>query len=97
MDIYLDHNATTPLREEVVEAMLPWLREGYGNPSSTHAAGARARAAVEQARDQVAKCLGANAEEIIFTAGSHTELVRLAYSDFERLVAPTVLDFSVVN
>ncbi|MEE8580452.1 MAG: cysteine desulfurase family protein [Myxococcota bacterium] len=70
MPIYLDHNATTPLRDEVVEAMLPWLREGYGNPSSGHALGAAARAAVERAREQVAHCLGAAPIEIFFTAGA---------------------------
>ncbi|MFI5363596.1 MAG: aminotransferase class V-fold PLP-dependent enzyme, partial [Elusimicrobiota bacterium] len=52
--IYLDHNATTPVRPEVLDALLPWLRDGYGNPSSTYALGQRARAAVERAREQVA-------------------------------------------
>jgi cysteine desulfurase len=68
--IYLDHNATTPLRDEVVDAMVPLLREGFGNPSSTHAEGAAARAALERAREQVAACLGAEPGEIFFTAGA---------------------------
>jgi cysteine desulfurase len=67
--IYLDYNATTPLDPAVVEAMLPYLREHYGNPSSTHALGKRAHEAVETARRQVAALLGADAEEIVFTGG----------------------------
>jgi cysteine desulfurase len=67
--IYLDYNATTPLDPAVVEAMLPYLREHYGNPSSTHAPGKRAHEAVEAARRQVAELLGADADEIVFTGG----------------------------
>jgi hypothetical protein len=52
--IYLDYNATTPVAPEVVEAMLPWLRDQFGNASSSHAFGKRAAAAVSHARDQVA-------------------------------------------
>ena len=52
--IYLDYNATTPIDPRVAEAMLPWLREGSGNPSSSHAWGRRARAGVDGARDAVA-------------------------------------------
>jgi len=68
--VYLDHNATTPLREEVVEAMLPVLREGFGNPSSTHAEGALARKRVEGAREQVAAALVTAPEDVVFTAGA---------------------------
>ncbi len=68
--IYLDHNATTPLREEVVDAMHRALRDLHGNPSSNHAEGAAARAAVEQAREQVADCLGTTPRSIYFTAGA---------------------------
>jgi cysteine desulfurase len=67
--IYLDFNASTPLAPEVVEAMLPFLTEHYGNPSSQHWAGAPVRAAVERARTQVAALLGCHADEIIFTSG----------------------------
>ena len=67
--IYLDYNATTPLDPAVVEAMLPYLREHYGNPSSTHALGKRAHEAVETARRQIAALIGADAEEIVFTGG----------------------------
>lgn len=69
MTAYLDHNATTPVRPEVVDAMLPWLREGYGNPNSVYALGQKARAAVERAREQVAALLGADPSELVFTSG----------------------------
>ena len=67
--IYLDFNATTPLAPEVAAAMQPYLREGYGNPSSLHWAGLPARDAVETARSQVAALLCCDATEIIFTSG----------------------------
>jgi cysteine desulfurase len=70
MRIYLDHNATTPLREEVADAMGAALRECWGNPSSTHAEGAAARRALEAARGEVAALLGAAPAEIVFTAGA---------------------------
>lgn len=67
--IYLDYNATTPLDPAVVEAMLPYLREHYGNPSSTHSLGKTTHEAVERARQQVAQLLGAQPDEIVFTGG----------------------------
>ena len=67
--IYLDYNATTPVDPRVADAMLPWLREGSGNPSSSHVWGRRARAAVDQAREQVAELLGCDADEVVFTSG----------------------------
>ncbi|MBK6686107.1 MAG: cysteine desulfurase [Deltaproteobacteria bacterium] len=75
--IYLDHNATTPLLPEVVEVMLPYLQDHYGNPSSGHVYGRRAKAAVEEARAQVAAMIGAAPEEILFTSGG-TEANNLA-------------------
>ena len=66
---YLDHAATTPLREEALDAMLPWLREEYGNASSQHGPGRRARVAVENARKAVAAVLGCEPAEILFTSG----------------------------
>jgi cysteine desulfurase len=75
--IYLDHNATTPLLPEVVDAMLPYLREHFGNPSSSHVYGRRARDAVEAARAQVASLIGAAPSEIVFTSGG-TEANNLA-------------------
>jgi len=77
VSIYLDHNATTPVRPEVADAMAAALRALPGNPSSTHAAGRAARAAVEDARADVARLIGAHAEEIVFTSGG-TEANALA-------------------
>lgn len=67
--IYLDHAATSPLREEVLEAMLPYYRERYGNPSSLHSPGREARAALFTAREKTALALGAGPDEIFFTSG----------------------------
>ncbi len=75
--IYLDHNATTPIRPEVVDAMLPYLREHFGNPSSGHVYGRRAHEAVERARAQVATLLGCEPAEVLFTSGG-TEANNLA-------------------
>lgn len=75
--IYLDHNATTPVLPEVVDAMLPYLREHFGNPSSDHVYGRRAQEAVARARRQVAELLGADRDEVIFTSGG-TEANNLA-------------------
>jgi len=72
ISIYMDHNATAPLREKVLEAMLPYLREEFGNASSLHSFGIRARRAIETAREKVAAVLGAQPREIIFT-GCGTE------------------------
>jgi cysteine desulfurase len=67
--IYLDYNATTPIDPAVLEAMLPWLKTGFGNPSSQHAYGRAAHDAVAQARAEVAGLIGARPEEIVFTGG----------------------------
>ena len=67
--VYLDYNATTPVDPEVAEAMLPFLTQRFGNPSSGHPYGVEARAAVEAARRQVAALLGARPEELVFTSG----------------------------
>jgi cysteine desulfurase len=75
--IYLDHNATTPVLPAVVDAMLPYLREHFGNPSSTHVFGVRAREAVARAREQVADLLGCDVDEVLFTSGG-TEANNLA-------------------
>jgi len=66
--IYLDNNATTAVAPEVLEAMVPWLRDEYGNPSSVYESGRRANAAIESARASVAGLIGASPEEIIFTS-----------------------------
>jgi cysteine desulfurase len=75
--IYLDYNATTPVDPYVLRMMLPYLREDFGNPSSAHALGQRARDAVEAARAEVAALIGATADEIVFTSGG-TEATNLA-------------------
>ena len=75
--IYLDHNATTPILPEVVDAMLPYLTEHFGNPSSGHVYGVRARRAVQRARGEVAALLGCEPDEIVFTSGG-TESNNLA-------------------
>ncbi|MCU0695903.1 MAG: cysteine desulfurase [Myxococcaceae bacterium] len=75
--LYLDFNATTPLLPEVVDAMLPFLREHFGNPSSGHVYGQRAKAAVANARAQVAALIGCTPAEVLFTSGG-TEANNLA-------------------
>jgi cysteine desulfurase len=75
--IYLDHAATTPLDPEVRAAVLPWLGELFGNPSSAHGHGRRARAAVDEARDRVAVAAGCASREVILTSGG-TEADNLA-------------------
>ena len=77
MAIYLDHAATTPLRREALDAMLPFLTEQFGNPSSAHAFGRKARAALDEAHERVATRLHAEPREIIFTSGG-TEANNLA-------------------
>lgn len=75
--IYLDHNATTPVLPEVVEAMMPYFTRHFGNPSSAHVYGRRAKEGLVRARGLVAELIGANAEEIVFTSGG-TEANNLA-------------------
>lgn len=77
MAIYLDHAATSPLRPEVLEAMLPYLREHHGNPSSIHASGRRARQGLDEAREVIAAAMAVKPREIVFTSGG-TESNNLA-------------------
>ena len=84
--IYLDYNATTPLCAPALEAMLPFLKRHYGNPSSVHAAGREARAGVDDARDRLAALLGAKPHELIFTS-SGTESNNLAVLGLARAQA----------
>jgi cysteine desulfurase len=81
--IYLDYNATTPIGSEVAEAMLPFLRGGYGNPSSAHWFGSQARKAVENARAQVAELLRCEPDEVVFTSGG-TESNNFAIKGYAR-------------
>lgn len=85
--IYFDNSATSPVDEEVLEAMLPYLREEYGNPSSKYYCKAvNARNAVEDARQSVARLLGAASDEIVFTAGAteSTNFIIKGYMDYRR-------------
>ncbi|MFN8581538.1 MAG: cysteine desulfurase family protein [Gemmatimonadaceae bacterium] len=75
--IYLDHAATTPVRPEVVDAMQPFFGPRFGNPSSVHRWGREARAALDEARERLAACVGASADEVCFTSGG-TESDNLA-------------------
>ena len=81
--VYLDYNATTPVDPRVADAIEPYLRQHYGNPSSTHVYGRNAHQAVEQAREQVAILIGARADEIVFT-GCATEANNLAIRGVAR-------------
>ena len=67
--IYMDHSATTPVKKEVLEAMLPYFCEKFGNPSSVYSLGRESKKAIEEAREKTAKALGANPSEIFFTSG----------------------------
>ena len=80
--IYLDHSATTPLHPEVLEVMLPYLTEAYGNPGSLHRQGRKARRGIETAREQVAALIGADPTEIVFT-GSGTEANNMVVTGLE--------------
>ncbi len=75
--IYLDYNATTPLRPEVLEAMLPYFQRHFGNPSSVHGAGRQAKQGVEEARERIAEFLHCRPAEVLFTSGG-TESNNLA-------------------
>ena len=67
--IYLDYNATTPLRPEVLEVMIPYLKDHFGNPSSLHHFGQEAKRAMEDARESIAYIIRSNPSEIVFTGG----------------------------
>ena len=67
--IYMDHNATTPVRKEVLDAMMPYFSEEYGNASSVYSIGQKARHAVDEARETIGNSIGTEAADIIFTSG----------------------------
>ena len=81
--IYLDYAATTPTHPEVVQAMLPYFNEAFGNPSSIYSYGQESKGAVEEARAQVAVLINARPDEIIFTSGG-TESNNLAIKGLVR-------------
>src|SRR5436305_431792 len=102
--IYLDYNATTPLCDAAREAMLPYLNRHYGNPSSIHAAGREARAAVDNARDKLAALLRVKPGEIIFTSGPAEScnlavfgLARSSSSDGSHIVSNKAEHSAVLN
>ena len=85
--IYMDNNATTQIAEEVLEAMLPYLKEYYGNASSMHIFGGRLRHKIDRARQQVADLLGCDSDEIIFTGS----VIRCAVSPAAEPVREALL------
>ena len=101
LTVYLDHNATTPLDERVLEAMLPYLRGGYGNPSSLHAKGREARAALDQAREQVAQLVSAHPSQVMFTSGgteaNNSALKGVAYRSSQGRIAISAIEHASVQ
>jgi cysteine desulfurase len=96
MAIYLDHNATTPIAPDVLDAMLPFLRDAFGNPSSSHALGRRAKDAVDTARGHVAALIGAQPNEIIFTSGgteaSNMAIRGIVHGDGNRRIITSTIE-----
>jgi cysteine desulfurase len=101
--IYLDHAATTPVRPEVLEAMQPFFGPRFGNPSSVHRWGREARTALDEARERVARCLGASPDEVCFTScGTEADNMavlgvwRARQADGRRAVATTPIEHKAV-
>src|SRR5262245_53190692 len=102
--VYLDHNATTAVEREVLDAMLPYFSTEFGNAASIHSPGQRARAAVENAREQVAAMLGARPQEIVFTSGGTESdnhaifgMVRSATGATRHVIATQIEHEAVLN
>ena len=93
--VYLDHAATTPMRPEAIEAMLPFLRDRYGNPSGAHAIARDARRALDEARDIVAEALGCRPGEVVFTSGG-TEGDNAAIAAVDGRVACSAIEHHAV-
>ncbi|MBI5451460.1 MAG: cysteine desulfurase [Gammaproteobacteria bacterium] len=96
MTIYLDHNATTPLDQQVLAAMMPYLRLHHGNSSSVHRAGRVARSAIDQARIQVAALVNVSPAQVVFTSGG-TEANNLALQGMRRLARGRTLAISAIE
>lgn len=94
--IYLDHNATTPLNESVLAAMMPYLQAQFGNASSRHEYGRAARRAIDEAREQVANAVGAHPTEVLFTSGG-TEANNLFIKGAAAALRPSRLAVSAVE
>jgi len=102
MNIYLDNAATTPLHPEVFDAMKPWLTDHYGNPSSTHSFGRRARVAIESARKKIAELMHCAVSEIFFTSGgteANNAIITGAVDSFDikHIVTSAVEHHSVLH
>ena len=102
MRVYLDNAATTPLSDEVLTVMLPYLKNNYGNPSSTHQEGRTARAGIERARKLVAQAIGASPSEICFTSGgteANNTAIKCAVRDLgvTRVISTTIEHSCVFN
>ena len=82
--IYADHSATTSVKEEVLKEMLPYFCEKYGNPSSHYSVGRSSKEAIEKARRQVAMAIGADEEEIYFTAGGRSTITSQIMKAIQR-------------
>ena len=94
--VYFDHNATTPIDPEVLDAMLPWLSGQFGNASSRHEFGRAARKAIDEARNRVAAAVGAHATEIVFTSGG-SEANNLFVKGAGAFLKPGLLAFSAIE
>jgi cysteine desulfurase len=94
--IYFDNNATTPIDERVLEAMLPFMKTMYGNPSSVHRLGRIAKSAVEVAREQVAELVDTQPSQVIFTSGG-TEANNLALNSAFGRIAISAIEHSSVS
>ena len=94
--VYFDHNATTPLDPRVLEGMLPYLREQYGNASSRHEYGRAARRAIDEARQRVAYAVGAHPTEVVFTSGG-SEANNLFIKGAAACLAPGTVAISAIE
>jgi len=102
MSVYFDHNATSPMRDEIVDAMMPYLREPVANASSLHSAGRLARSAIETARGKLANLLNCSPDTIIFTSGGSeaNNLILKGFIDFEDkrpIISSTIEHPSVIE
>ncbi|WP_024931023.1 cysteine desulfurase family protein [Methylophilus sp. OH31] len=94
--VFLDHNSTTALKPQVLEAMLPWLTQATGNPTSRHVYGRNAREAMELARKQIAECVGVQASQVVFTSGG-TEANNFAIKGITANLNPLQLLISAIE
>ncbi len=95
-NVFLDHNSTTALKPQVLEAMLPWLSQPTGNPTSRHVFGRNAREALELARKQIAACVGVQASQVVFTSGG-TEANNFAIKGITANLSPSQLLISGIE